>query len=158
MFKTKSLILKVFFASILLVGLTAASVMHFRADLRGSNEVPPVNTSATGQAFLKYNVETGRLSFQVTVKNIPPVVAAHIHCAPAGQNGPVGVTLFMGGPVNVNGLLAKGRIGAPDAGNNCGWQTVADIVAAIQAGNAYVNVHTTAHPSGEIRGQLTMFP
>jgi hypothetical protein len=67
----------------------------------------------------------------------------------------VGVTLFSDGPVPaVNGILVEGVIAETDAGNACGWQSVADLVAAMQVGEAYVNVQTLAHPSGEIRGQI----
>jgi hypothetical protein len=50
--------------------------------------------------------------------------------------------------------LAQETITSPDDGNACGWQSLADVIAAIEAGDAYVNVHTTTVPSGEIRGQL----
>jgi hypothetical protein len=69
-------------------------------------------------------------------------------------NGPVGVTLFEGGPVSPNGVLAAGTITAPDPENPCGWEDLADVRRAIRNGYAYVNVHTLAHPPGEIRGQL----
>jgi hypothetical protein len=49
-------------------------------------------------------------------------------------------------------------ITAPDAGNECGWTDIDDVVAAMESGNAYVNVQTTAEsggvPSGEARGNL----
>jgi hypothetical protein len=80
----------------------------------------------------------------------------------------VGVTLFMGSPGSgpFDGVLASGTITAPDAGNNCGWATLADVVVAMQSGNTYVNVHTNDgvdpantgpgdFPGGEIRGQIS---
>ena len=94
----------------------------------------------------------------LTIHNTNEIFAAHIHCAPPGENGPIGVTLFMGSFTKESGRLAKGNIKTPDAGNQCGWAVMDDIVAAMQSGNAYVNVHTTAEsggvPSGEIRGNL----
>lgn len=126
----------------------------FRAHLTGGNEVPPVDTQAQGQAIVMANNAGTELSFKVNVANIEDVVAAHIHCAPAGVNGPVGVTLFSGGPVTVNGTLARGTITAPDADNSCNWMTVQDVITATHNGFGYVNVHTLAHPPGEIRGQL----
>lgn len=124
----------------------------FHAHLQGGNEVPPVDTQAQGQAIVK--VTGSGLEVTLIVANIEDVVAAHIHCAPEGVNGPVGVTLFSGGPVSENGVLAKEVIGAPDAGNGCDWTDIDDVVTAIRNGNAYINVHTVAHPPGEIRGQL----
>lgn len=58
------------------------------------------------------------------------------------------------GDNSANGVSAEGTAVMPDAGNACGWTDIEDAVTAIQNGNAYVNVHTLAHPAGEIRGQL----
>ncbi len=124
----------------------------FIASLKGGNEVGPVDTNAQGVAHFK--VKGGELSFKLIVANIDAVVASHIHCAPADDNGPVGVTLFSGAPTSDNGVLAQGAITAPDTDNGCGWLDVADILTALGTGNTYVNVHTTAHGGGEIRGQL----
>lgn len=126
----------------------------FTAHLSGVEEVPPVDTRARGQAIFKINREVAELDFKLIVANIEDVVAAHIHCAPKGVNGPVGVTLFSGGPVTVNGVLAQGTVTTPDAGNGCDWETIADVETAMRNDSAYVNVHTAANPGGEIRGQI----
>ncbi len=120
--------------------------------LSGDEEVPPVDSQAQGQAIFK--IRGGELSYKLIVANITNIVASHIHCAPFGQNGPVGVTLFSGGPMTINGILAQGPILGPDSGNRCGWANLSDVIAAIQSGDTYVNVHTTQNPPGEIRGQL----
>ena len=86
--------------------------------------------------------------------NIEDVVASHIHCGPAGANGPIGVTLGGGAPGLVTGILTRGVITAPDPGNGCGWANFAAIADEMQSGNTYVSVHTAANPSGEIRGQI----
>jgi glucose/arabinose dehydrogenase len=127
---------------------------NFRAHLSGDEEVPPVDTLAQGQANFKFNQEGTQMEFKLIVAKIENVVAAHIHCAPAGVNGPVGVTLFSGGPISPNGTLAEGTITAPDEGNGCSWTGLQDVLTAIRNGNAYVNVHTQANPGGEIRGQI----
>ena len=129
--------------------------LEFEADLSGAEEVPPVNTSAEGE--FSAEVETGGLEFELEVEDIDNVVAAHIHCAPEGVNGPVGVTLFGGPAVSFDddGTLAEGIITAPDPGNACGWMDLNDILTALASGNTYVNVHTfPGIPSGEIRGQI----
>jgi hypothetical protein len=94
------------------------------------------------------------MDYKLIVANIENVVASHIHCAASGVNGPVGVTLFSGGPLSPDGVLAQGAITAPDPGNGCSWTTLEQVVTAMRNGYAYVNVHTTAHPPGEIRGQI----
>jgi CHRD domain len=140
---------------------------NFVATLSGDQEVPARDTQAVGVATFKLSEDGTALGFKVNVANIDNVVAAHIHCGAAGVNGPVGVTLF-GGPAGggaVNGTLAEGTITAPDAGNACGWTSLAAVLAAIRSGNAYVNVHTNDgvappntgpgdFPGGEIRGQV----
>ena len=131
--------------------------VDFEAILMGDQEVPPVATDMEGEADIE--LKNGRLQFDLTIDdNTNEIFAAHIHCAPPGVNGPVGVTLFMGSFTRESGLLANGNITAPDANNGCGWTDMDDIVAAMESGNAYVNVHTTAEsggvPSGEIRGNL----
>lgn len=127
---------------------------NFRAHLRGDEEVPPVETDAQGQATFMFNDDLTELSFELNVANIEDVVAAHVHCAPEGVNGPVGVTLFGGGPVSPDGTLATGTITAPDSDNDCEWEDLSDVQMEMKNGNAYVNVHTLENPPGEIRGQI----
>ena len=156
-----------------LIMLAIASVAYaasqsFAARLSGAEEVPPRDTDATGSAFFQLSDDGTRISYTVSVSNIENVVASHIHCGAKGVNGPVGVTLFMGSPGGgaISGTLAKGTITAPDPGNGCGWADLAAVVAAMNTGNTYVNVHTNDgvaptntgpgdFPGGEIRGQIT---
>jgi hypothetical protein len=131
--------------------------VDFEAILTGDQEVPPVETDMEGEVDIE--LKNNRLGFELRVEdNTNEIFAAHVHCAPPGVNGPVGVTLFMGSFTKESGRLAQGNIRAPDASNGCGWTDINDIIAAMESGNAYVNVHTTAEsggvPSGEIRGNL----
>ncbi len=139
-------------AVVALAPAAAAGDNFAAAPMAGDEEVPAVDTRATGVATFKLRDE--RLVFKVNVANIEDVFAAHIHCGAVGVNGPVGVTLFSGDPVTVNGTLAEGVITAPDPANDCGWTDLAAVVAALDSGDTYANVHTTAHPGGEIRGQI----
>jgi hypothetical protein len=138
---------------------------NFRTHLTGDEEVPANESLAQGQAIFK--VTDPGLAFRLNVANIENVFAAHIHCGAVGVNGPVGVTLFMApgslGPVN--GTLSTGTITAPDPENGCGWTDLEAVLAAMEAGDTYVNVHTNDgvdppntgpgdFPGGEIRGQL----
>ena len=140
------------------VGLVAAlawagpaAAQTFVAHLTGAAEAPPVETAAVGQAAVI--VTPNDVLRAVSVGNIVDVVAAHIHCAPEGVNGPVGITLFVGAPV-ASGNLARGSLPDPDEGNGCGWANLDDAIDAMEEGNAYVNVHTLANLGGEVRGQL----
>jgi hypothetical protein len=135
---------------------------NFTAQLSGDQEVPPRTTNATGKATFQLREET-QLDFTLNLVDIKNVVAAHIHCAPAGENGAVGVTLS--GPVTPAEDSVQGTITAPDAENGCGWADLAAVVEAMRSGGAYVNVHTDDgvdpadtgpgdFPDGEIRGQI----
>lgn len=127
---------------------------RFRARLSGANELPPVQTDATALAALRYSGGSSMTLF-MRISNIANATMGHIHCAPAGSNGPVGVTIFTG--MNFSGDRTVLRsITGPDAGNACGWASLNDVVGAMATGNAYINVHTMGHPSGEIRGQLAL--
>jgi hypothetical protein len=163
--------------TIVLVGMLALGLLalapaaragdNFVATLSGDQEVPARDTQAVGVATFKLRDDGTALRFKVNVANIDNVFAAHIHCGAVGVNGPIGVTLFMGAPAGdaVNGTLAQGTITAPDAGNGCGWVDLAAVLAAMDSGDTYVNVHTDDgvappntgpgdFPGGEIRGQI----
>jgi hypothetical protein len=127
---------------------------EFSTDLSGHAEVPPVETAATGSASFSLDQSGDELSYEVSVESIENVVAAHIHCAPEGANGPVGVTLYDGDPVSEDGVLAEGTITAPDEDNDCGWGSFGDVLDALRSDHTYVNVHTQTNPAGEIRGQI----
>jgi hypothetical protein len=137
------------------------------ATLNGREEVPARDTSAKGVATFFWDAAAGGLVYTLSVHNINNVVASHIHCGAPGVSGPIGVTLFMGtaGSGPAEGMIAQGTLTSPDAGNACGWADMQAVVAAIQSGNAYVNVHTNDgvaptntgpgdFPGGEIRGQV----
>jgi glucose/arabinose dehydrogenase len=137
---------------VLRIGPPREGTTKYAAKLSGRNEVPPNDLRAKGKVMVKAT-ETA-LHVKVQVIHLDDIVAAHIHCAPEGVNGPVGLTLFADGPESGNGMLVKASFTAPDPGNACGWASLDDVVAAIEDGNAYVNVHTLANPPGAIRGQL----
>jgi hypothetical protein len=148
-------------------GTAVAVTRHFSAHTSGDEEVPFRATLAQGQATFHLSKDGTELHYKLNVANIENVVAAHIHCNAVGVNGPVGVTLFGAAPAGgrVDGTLAEGTITAPDPGNACGWTDLAAVVAAMQSGNTYTNVHTNDgvaptntgpgdFPGGEMRGQI----
>ena len=142
---------------ILLPASTAiAGTDNYHAHLNGAGNVPSTDTQAQGQALFRFNQDANSLYFKINAANVENVFASHIHCAPAGVNGPAGVTLLLlSEPLtNPEGVVVEGTVCAPDPGNQCGWTSLADVENAIRSGNAYVNLHTTAHHSGEIRGQI----
>lgn len=106
--------------------------------LSGANEVPPVTTSATGNATVTIK-EDRSVSATVTASGMT-ATASHIHEGAAGANGPVIVPFTKTGD---NTFAA-----APDA------KLTEAQYASFKAGNLYVNVHSAKNPGGEIRAQL----
>ncbi len=138
----------------------AADAMVFRAELTGDEEVPaPVVTPTRGRAIFMVSRDLSEIRFKLELRraeNLLAVAGAHIHCAPVGQNGPVAA--FLAGMVPPNGF--DGKIKAEATLNDgsvlstpCGT-TIAELVDAFLAGQAYVNVHSAAYPGGEVRGQI----
>jgi len=116
-----------------------ASNEEASAALAGTNEVPAINTSATGFAYFTYDQMTKMLSYHLFVDNIVGVTASHIHTGTVGVNG--GIAFPLTPPVTGS---SSGTVG-PFSGVQ---------EALLFSGGYYVNVHTTAHGGGEIRGQL----
>lgn len=138
---------------------------NFRTHLTGDEEVTdtgPVDTRAQGQAIFKLSPDGDELHYKVIVANIENVLMAHIHIAPEGVNGPIAVWLHPPvptapedlEPADVNGILAEGTITAEDLVGPLEGASMDDLMEEIRSGNAYVNVHTTQNPGGEVRGQI----
>lgn len=141
-------------------GAGAAFGRWFKADLTGSQEVPAVSTSTTGKASVKFNREQTKADFRVNVHKGEAITAAHLHCAPASQNGPVVAHLFgnIPGGFNVNGKLADFTLTQANIVTNAGCSpaitTMAELAQALRDGRIYANVHSVSNPNGLIRGQL----
>ena len=131
---------------------------EFSAWLTGKEEVPPVYTDARGMAtFHVINNPHSEMiiHYEIKVMNGEDVTAAHIHNNNRGQNGPVVVDLFHSAtPVDVNGRLVTGYIMASHLKPDGGVPTLMQLVDMMRRNQLYVNVHTTMHPNGEIRGQI----
>lgn len=142
-------------AGLLLVSVSsviASGKSTFFATLSGGEEVPPVDTLARGTAIFRLNHDRTELTYKLIVANIENVTAAHIHSGEVGVNGAVIVPLYTGGLIEgmFNGILAEGVISEVSLGE----EAFGDLLEMIMAGETYVNVHTSEHPGGEIRGQV----
>jgi hypothetical protein len=117
---------------------------NFAATLIGANEVPAADPDGTGTARIAINDVTNQVCTHLTVHNIGPVTAAHIHQGKAGVNGPPVISLD-----------------APDDTDSDDCDTVPDaLVDSLlrDPGSFYVNVHTAEYPNGAIRGQIVNVP
>lgn len=118
------------------LGLASAATVHVR--LSGRQEVPPVHTAAGGSGVIDV-AHDGAVSGKIATHGVKATMA-HIHEAAPGKNGPPIIVLKRG---------AKGTWVVP-AGSKLSPREY----KAFLAGDLYVNVHSRAHPGGEIRGQL----
>jgi hypothetical protein len=133
-----------------------ATVEGYNVELLGSEEVPPVQTDATGSAeFTAPHFDN--ISYSLSVSNMDKVTATHIHSGKQGENGPILVTLFKAETPStepINGNLASGNITNANLEGPMTGKTVLDLTQSMEAGETYVNVHSEEHPNGEIRGQI----
>jgi hypothetical protein len=119
----------------------------YAADLRGANEVPPVTTNAFGSAFVTVDPVNNTITWEVNTSGIVSPTLAHIHRGAAGVPGPV-VIDFATSPAQIpNGRTTGTR--------SIATLSEADRINLVNApGGFYVNVHSSAVQSGELRGQL----
>jgi len=138
-------------AMALLPHLSQAQVISFRATLAGWEENPPRSTPAMGWATATLDLSTNWFVFHDNWTGLTAgATASHIHApAPLGANAPVIIPF---GPAN--GFIAGTTSGSV---NYSGMLTNLQVSEFLD-GMAYVNVHTTTFPGGEIRGQLVPVP
>jgi hypothetical protein len=159
-------------ASLLAIAASSASADdpdRIRARLTGSQEVPFVSTPASGRLVATVAAD-GNIDYELSYSGLQAdATQAHIHIGQRGING--GIVLWLcssatnPAPAGVVVLTCPTRAGTvtgilkpADVRNvtTQGFATndLAEVVGAIRAGVAYANVHTSASPGGEIRGQL----
>ena len=121
----------------------ADDIRDFIVSLSGDNQVPePVGGDASGSATVTVNFDTGEVSGTITTSGLTgDIQQAHIHDGFAGTNGGVLVALEV-------------DAGGDSASFPGGSSLTADERTALLEGRLYLNVHTTANPNGEIRGQI----
>lgn len=132
---------------------TAPASTTFIATMTGANERPTPNTStATGTAT--YVLTGNLLSYVVTVNGLSaPASGAHIHVGASSVAGPIVVPYTVS--ATQSGVVSTGTIDLtfPIASGNS-TITGDSLKVLLNNGNAYTNVHNSAFPSGEIRGQI----
>ena len=141
--------------TVILANNASASQPNFVAGLTGNQEVPSVNTNATGSASFS-PVSDSMIRYVVNVTGLSNVTQADLHVAKEGKNGPVVLTIFSSKvPVtNVTGILSEGNITSANFQGSMMGKQLSNLTDLMQKGGAYVNVLTVQNPNGEIRGQL----
>ncbi len=143
-----------------------------KTQLVGYQETPlTINSPGTGEFKAKVRQEGTAIDYELTYRDLSSAVTqSHIHFGRPAITG--GIVLFLctnltppanvptpqacpAAPASITGTLTSADvIAVPAQGIEPGSAGFAEMLQAIQAGAAYVNVHTSAHPSGEVRGRL----
>ena len=151
-----------------------ATLITYRGTLSGAAEVPAVVTAGTGSAVVVYDTVAHTLNISATFNGLTSTTtASHIHCCTArtfaGNAGvatevpsfvgfPLGVT--SGSYTNIHDLTLASSYNPAFVTANGGTLSGAEaaLVAGLANGNAYLNIHTSAFPTGEIRAVLAPEP
>ena len=123
----------------------SATIITYNVVLSGTESVGPNVTPASGTATVTVNDTLDTVSVNMTFTGLigGNASAAHIHCCVAtNANGPV-VIPFTGFPTATSGTYSNTFTGVSAAN-----------IAGIEAGLAYINIHNTTYPGGEIRGDI----
>jgi hypothetical protein len=159
--------------AVLALGLTDG-FKSIKELLSGSEEVPYVSTTASGEFQARINQAETEIGYTLSYSVLEgDVQQAHIHLGQAGvnggitvflctnlNNGPVGTQACPPAPATITGVITAAdvspNIPATQAARNQGVNTgeFTELLDAIRSGNTYVNVHSTKFPGGEIRSQI----
>jgi hypothetical protein len=126
-------------AAALAVAPASAETVMLKANLAASTEVPPNDSTATGNVNLTFDTASKKLTWQGTYSGLSGnATAGHFH-GPADPGKNAGVAI----PITASSSPFQGSADLTDAQ-----------AADLMAGKWYVNIHTEAHKGGEIRGQV----
>lgn len=148
-------------SSILLLG--SLSIMDisvlaakFTAIMSGRNEIPPVDTTATGYTSFRTAANNTVIKYKVNVTGISNVTGAYINFGKAGANGDIIVDLLKDSKKNSlkQGMAIRGNITDADLVGPLKGKTFAELISAMKNGDTYVNIDTPTQLNGEIRGQI----
>ncbi|GAB4475449.1 MAG: CHRD domain-containing protein [Anaerolineae bacterium] len=157
----KKLTFTILFVAILLLTTVASAAAGpktaFRARLGGD----ALGSDAHGNAVFVFAADGSQMSYKLVVNGLDNTTMAHIHVAAVpGGDGPPVLWLYPDAPPptlipgTFNGLLGSRTVTPADLTGAAGVTSFEDLLTAIAEGRAYVNVHTTAFPGGEIRGTI----
>lgn len=163
--------LRIIASAIIILGVIAAfqfeslagivlnnSSLSFWARCSGDQEVPIVDSDTKAYVRLVKRNDA-ELWYSVSITKIKNLQGVHIHTGVRGSNGPVAADLssFSLPPVLPDSffdITYSGKITNADLQGDLRGSSLEDLMREMVAGNAYVNIHTTQNPSGEVRGQI----
>jgi hypothetical protein len=142
--------------SLIIMGATDTYAQNakFRAKLDGNNEVPPVDTPAEGT--INFKTKDDVMTWKMNVTGITDATGLKIYQGMATENGQPIVDLMKTSKHSdrLDGMTMRGNFTDSDLQGLMEGKTLEDLNTALGGGNTYVNLHTTDHPDGMIRGQI----
>ena len=162
---------KLLATAVLLAGSATAQAQIYKAVLTGANEVPAVTTAGTGIGVVSLNTTTHEMRLRTTFSGLNGnTTSSHIHCCTApGANAGVATQTptFSGFPAGVRegsydstfnmGLAPSWNAAFINANGGTPASAEATLSTALNAGRAYLNIHSSTSPGGEIRANLVRF-
>ncbi|MGE5863192.1 MAG: CHRD domain-containing protein [Nitrososphaerales archaeon] len=150
----------------------------YNAKLTGGEQVPPVKTEGIGTASFELLNDNKTLHYQVNILDVPEITGIHIHKAKLSENGDILVDIYNtkenifknqnttkiseieSSSITINGnnqnsFATSGTINNLDLQGPLKGKNIFDLIALIENGDTYVNVHSKSNPDGEIRAQIT---
>jgi hypothetical protein len=143
-------------------------IKELKTLLIGYEEVPAVSTTANGEFRGRISRDESEINYELSYSDLEgDVQQAHIHLGQPGVNG--GIVVFLCSnlgngpagtqpcpppPATISGTLRASDMVGLAAGQGIAAGEFGELVRAVRAGKTYVNVHSTKHPGGEIRGQI----
>jgi len=158
--KVRKITLLAMFASLLLVSFATMTTFvlaaKFTANMSGTNEVPPLNTTTSGYTSFRTASNDTVIKYKVNITGLSDVTGAQVLQGKGGQNGDVVVDLLNGSKKNKIklGMAIRGNITYSDLTGPMKGKTLDALLSAFKVGDTYVNIFTLTHPNGEIRGQI----
>lgn len=128
-------------SSLFASALMAQGVTYYSAALEGAQEVPPITSTGRGWSMVRFDPATNQVNAFVFHEGMATAaISCHLHLGAVGVSGGVVLPLTSTGPNSYSGTATL----------------TAAQATALQTEGIYTNVHTTANPGGEIRGQVVL--
>jgi hypothetical protein len=156
-------------AALVTTAIATTGGRNLKVDLSGYQEVPAVSADSAATFKIRVPADGDPVKWELSLlRGLEDVTQAHIHFGQAGVNGgisvwlcsrlaspptPAGVEDCPTEPGTVTGTIEPSDVVGPAAQQLAAGE-LDELLAAIRAGVAYVNVHSTASPGGEVRAQL----
>ena len=142
--------------ALVLAAANNSYAQNYRAKLDGKNEVPPLNTTSEG--VINFKTKGDMMTWKMNVTGMNDATAVNIHQGKVGEKGDIIVDLMKVSKHKdtAKGMLMRGNVTDAGLKGALVGKTLADLQTSIANGDTYVNLVTSDHPDGELRGQIKL--